>query len=139
MHHVLRAAALGGCLLLAREATAATLFDDLGQGSGVARIVDDAFAAWQADPRISGTFENTNPERIKRMLKEQFCQLTGGGCLYHGRSMREAHEALHLDNRQFNALVEGLQHAMDDQDVPFRIQNRLLALLAPMQRDVVTR
>lgn len=139
MHHILRAAILGCGLLLARQAMAATLFDDLGQGPGVARIVDEAFAAWQADPRISRTFENSNPERTKRMLKEQFCQLTGGGCSYHGRNMREAHEALNLDNRQFNALVEGLQHAMDDQDVSFRTQNRLLALLAPMQRDVVTR
>ena len=139
MHRILRAAAVGCCLLLTRGATAATLFDDLGQGPGVGRIVDDAFAAWRADPRVARTFENTNPERTKRMLKEQFCQLTGGGCTYHGRSMREAHEALNLDNRQFNALVEGLQHAMDDQDVPFRTQNRLLAILAPMQRDVVTR
>jgi hemoglobin len=50
-----------------------------------------------------------------------------------------AHKGLHLDEAQFNALVEGLQAAMDDCDVPFRTQNRLLAVLAPMERDVVTR
>jgi hypothetical protein len=28
---------------------------------------------------------------------------------------------------------------MDDKDVPYATQNRLLALLAPMKRDIVTR
>ena len=37
------------------------------------------------------------------------------------------------------ALVEGLQDGMDSAGVPFRTQNRLLVLLAPMKRDIVTR
>ena len=132
-------AAVAACLLVASAAHAASLFDDLGQQPGLTRIVDSATAAWLADPRISATFDNTNISRFKRLLSEQLCQLTGGGCAYHGRSMREAHEALNLNNRQFNALVEGLQQGMDRQDVPFRTQNRLLALLAPIQHDVVSR
>ena len=88
---------------------------------------------------MAPTFENTNVGRFKRLLADQLCQLTGGGCAYHGRTMRESHEALNLNTRQFNAVVEGLQHAMDQQDIPFHTQNRLLALLAPMQRDVVSR
>ena len=38
----------------------------------------------------------------------------------------------------FNALVEVLQAAMDAQGIPYAAQNRLLALLAPMHRDVIT-
>ena len=41
-------------------------------------------------------------------------------------------EALH------DALVEVLQQSMAAQGVPFRAQNRLLAKLAPMHRDVIT-
>jgi hemoglobin len=37
----------------------------------------------------------------------------------------------------FNALVEVLQVSMDARGIPFRHQNQLLALLAPMHRDVV--
>ena len=37
-----------------------------------------------------------------------------------------------------HALAEDLQHAMDDQGVAFRAQNQLLALLAPMHRDIIT-
>jgi hemoglobin len=53
--------------------------------------------------------------------------------------MYHAHKGLHLDTAQFDALVEDLELAMDKYDIPFRTQNRLLAILAPMERDVVTR
>jgi hemoglobin len=35
--------------------------------------------------------------------------------------------------------VEDLQRGMDTAGIPFRVQNRLLARLAPMHQDVVTR
>ena len=37
----------------------------------------------------------------------------------------------------FFALVESLQKAMDKQNVPFSAQSKLLAILAPMHRDIV--
>ena len=40
---------------------------------------------------------------------------------------------------EFNALVELLQDAMTREGVTFSAQNRLLAKLAPMKRDAVTR
>ena len=53
--------------------------------------------------------------------------------------MDESHRKFGITNGDFNALVEDLQTAMNHADVPFGTQNRLLALLAPMQRDIVTR
>ena len=40
---------------------------------------------------------------------------------------------------QFNALAEDLQVAMERTGVPPRFQNKLMARLAPMQRDIVTK
>jgi hemoglobin len=37
---------------------------------------------------------------------------------------------------QFNALAEDLQFVMDAANVPFRAQNKLLAKLAPMLKDM---
>jgi hemoglobin len=53
--------------------------------------------------------------------------------------MAATHKGLHLHNADFNAVVEDLQKAMDALSIPFPTQNRLLARLAPMQRDIVTR
>ncbi len=115
------------------------LYRGFGERDGIARIVDDATARWVADDRIKDTFDDINLDRFKRQLTDQLCELLGGPCHYKGRDMYHAHKGLHLDNAQFNALVEDLQSAMDASGIPFRTQNRLLVILAPMQHDVVTR
>jgi hemoglobin len=115
------------------------LYHDLGERPGIAKIVDDATANFLADDRIKATFDNTNMDRFKGLLTDQLCVVAGGPCVYKGRTMHDAHKGLHLTDRDFNALVEDLQKGMDKAGIPFPTQNRLLARLAPMHRDVVTR
>jgi hemoglobin len=116
-----------------------TLYRDLGGRATLERIVDGAVAMWVTDARIAQTFDNLNLDRFKRRLTDQLCELAGGPCRYTGRNMYLTHKGLHLDIVEFNALVEDLQDAMNQVRVPFRTQNRLLAILAPMKRDIVTR
>jgi hemoglobin len=126
--------------LLAGAASADdSLYKALGERQGLVRIVDNLLEIALADERIKHTFDNTNIDRLKGHLVDQFCMLSGGPCTYRGRDMKKSHAALHLTNLNFNALVEDLQIAMDRENVPFGTQNELLGLLAPMQRDVVTR
>ena len=106
---------------------------------GIARIVDHLIAGIQADERIEGIFRASDWPRLRRTLIEQFCYILGGPCDYTGRSMAAVHEDHGITTREFNALVENLQDAMDVEGVPFRMQNRLLARLAPMHDEVVTR
>jgi len=116
-----------------------TLFADLGGKPGINLIVTKATANFLADKRIAATFDQTNMVRFKAKLAEQLCAVSDGPCKYTGHSMAAAHKGLHLTNADFDALVEDLQNALDAAGVPFRVQNRLLARLAPMQKDVVTR
>lgn len=57
---------------------------------------------------------------------------------YDGRSMQAAHAGAGVNTAHFHALAEALQTAMNKHKVPFAAQNRLLAALAPMHRDVIT-
>ena len=107
--------------------------------AGISRIVDDLLSRSQADPRIADIFKAHDLVRLRRTLIEQFCYLLGGGCAYTGRDMRAAHKDLGIQQADMAALVEDLQAAMRDERVPFGAQNRLLAKLAPMRRDVVER
>lgn len=120
-------------------ARADTLFEALGGMAGITRIVDRMVELGLADPRIADSFDNTNIERLKGLIARQFCVLSGGPCEPRRRSMYAAHAHLGLTAFHFNALVEDLQQAMDEQGIPFRTQNRLLAILAPMYREIVTR
>lgn len=107
--------------------------------AGVDRIVDELVDKSLTDPRISEIFKAHDMVRLRRTLKEQFCYILNGGCDYSGRTMAAAHKDMGLQNTDFNALVEHLQIAMDREGVPFRLQNRFLAKLAPLQRTTVER
>jgi hemoglobin len=107
--------------------------------AGVGRVVDGMVDRVVKDPRTADIFRETDLVRTRRTLKEQFCFLLGGPCAYTGRDMKSSHADHGITTAEFNALVENLQASMDAEGVPFAMQNRLLARLAPMKRDVVVR
>ena len=106
---------------------------------GIDRMTDDFVDRLVADPRIGARFRNANLVRLRLELKHQFCYVAGGPCTYDGKTMTAAHAGMNLTNRDFNALVEDLQHAMDKERVPFTAQNQFLAKFAPMQHPIVTK
>lgn len=135
---VLAAMAIAAWSIADRAHADDLLYRAFGERDGFVKIVDDATDRWLADDRIKDTFDNLNIPRFKDRLVDQLCELTGGPCHYKGRNMYLSHKGLHLDTIQFNALVEGLQLAMEKYQIPFRTQNKLLVFLAPMERDIVT-
>jgi hemoglobin len=110
-----------------------------GGREGIARIAVRTVELSEADPRIAAIFKAHDTVRLKRTLAEQLCYLLGAGCDYTGRDMRSSHAEMGLTKVDMNALVENLQGAMREARVPFSAQNRLLAKLAPMSREIVTR
>lgn len=131
------------CCVLAACATKTpgddALYNQLGGETGINLIVDDLLFLSTRDRRIGEFFDGVDLERLHGLLSEQVCALSGGPCLYSGETMAESHRGMGVDEAAFNALVENLVDAMEAQSVPVAAQNRLLALLAPMQRDIVAR
>jgi len=114
-------------------------FQGLGGKPGIKKIVDVLIPLVLADPRIKDSFKDIDMKNLSMRLEEQFCALSGGPCVYGGKDMVEIHDGLNITNAQFNALAEDLQLAMDQVGVPSRVQNKLVAKLAPMQRGIVTK
>ena len=113
------------------------LFRDLGGQAGIDRIVGDFVPRLVSDARMGEFFKRANQDHLRQMLGELICRTSGGGCVYTGLSMKQAHQDIDVSKGDFNALVEVLQASMDAQGVSFATQNRLLARLAPLHRDVV--
>ena len=114
-------------------------YQGLGGKPGIKKIVDTLVPLILADPRIKESFKDIDMKNLSMRLEEQFCALSGGPCTYQGKDMVEIHDGLNVTNAQFNALTEDLQIAMDKVGVPSRVQNKLVARLAPMQRGIVTK
>ena len=115
------------------------VFKDFGEVAGLTALMDDFMVQLLADARMRPFFENADQKVIKAHLVEQFCVILGGPCTYTGRDMKSSHKGLDIGRSQFNALVENLQVAMDKRGISFRAQNKLLAKLAPMHREIETR
>lgn len=141
MPSTLKAFGLALALLLAACATPPTaqpkLYDQMGGKGGIETIVDNFLNNLASDTRIAHFFATTDISHFRSMLIQQFCDLSGGPCTYGGKNMYDAHDKLHISDADFNALVEDLQKAMDDAQVPRDAQNRFLTLLVPMQKDSV--
>ncbi len=114
------------------------LYKAFGEKSGLVTLMDDFMVRLLADPRTGPHFKPSNQERVKEQLVDQLCSLAGGPCVYKGADMKSAHANLDIKKSDFNALVEVLQQSMDAKGIPFRTQNQMLALLAPMHRDAIT-
>ena len=51
--------------------------------------------------------------------------------------MKTTHAGMRIMSDEFNALVQDLAAALDRFNVPLQEKNELLALLAPMKKDIV--
>ncbi|MFG5406897.1 group 1 truncated hemoglobin [Piscinibacter sakaiensis] len=109
----------------------------LGGPAGIDGIVEGMLQRALSDPRLLPFFGDADLPNLRTQLKAQFCRLSGGPCVYEGANMRKAHAGLDLRAADFNALVEVLQDTMAARGIPFAVQNRFLAQLAPFHRDVV--
>lgn len=115
-----------------------SLYERLGGKPAIKAVIDDFVANVAADARINGQFAQTDIARLKRLLVEQVCAVSGGPCQYTGRDMKSAHAHLKITAADFNALVEDLTRTLDKFKVPDQEKGELMSLLGPMQRDIVT-
>jgi hemoglobin len=126
-------------------------YQGLGGKEGIKKIVDTFIPLVLADPRIKDSFTDFDMQQLNVRLQEQFCEFAGGPCKYTGkyrdktmdgvgtvRDMATVHQDLKITNAMFNALTEDLQIAMEQNNVPNSVANKLIAKLAPMQRAIVT-
>ncbi len=134
-----RGAVLITLLLLVGTATAsqAPLYDRLGGAPGVAAIADTLIDRVSADPKLGRSFKDSKLERIKKLLAEQICDLSGGPCRYSGDSMKEVHAGHHISEAEFYGMVADLRAVLKERHVDQGAANELLRLLAPIKRDVV--
>ena len=114
-----------------------SLYRQLGGQDGLVRLMDDFMVRLLANPRMQPFFKDVNQAQVKAELVTQFCEVSGGPCKRSGPNMKQVHDGQDITKANFNALVEVLQQAMDARGIPFGAQNRLLAQLAPMHRDIV--
>jgi hemoglobin len=114
-----------------------TLYEQIGGEAKMRAIAEEFTRVLLADPRTNFTFAETDLEKFTQLFFEQISEVTGGPVKYTGRTMKESHDHLNITHAQFNALVEDLYIAFERNGVPYRLQNKVMAIFAPMERDII--
>lgn len=128
---------LAGLSLAGAARAESTLFEDLGGRERISAFTADLVERIKVDPRIAHFFVETDMDRLRARLTDYICHVAGETRRYRGANQRNAHAGLGIHEADFNVLVEDLEASMDAADIPFGTQARLLAVLAPIERQTV--
>jgi hemoglobin len=117
-----------------------TLYKRLGGYDAIAAVVDDFIGRLGADaqftPFLAGHSQDTL-KKLRQHVVELVCQATGGPCVYMGRDMKTAHAGLGINKRQWEASVGHLVASLDKFKVPKKEKEELLAIVAPLEKEIV--
>jgi hemoglobin len=114
-----------------------SLYERLGGIKAITAVVENFRDRVGADNRINQKFARSDLGRLSKMLVDQVCEAAGGPCRYTGRSMKEAHAGMKVTSGEFDALVADLVATLDQFKVGKKEQGEILAVLGPLEPDIV--
>lgn len=125
--------------LAACASTTSSVYEQLGGKSAVNRIVENFVIEIENDPIILSYFQGADIDRFVEKFSEQICHRTGGPCEYSGDTMSQVHAGMQITESDFNRTVDLLINAMNNASIPYPLQNKVLAVLAPTRNDMLYR
>jgi hemoglobin len=118
------------------ENSDSSLYQKLGGQETIELITKNLLVRLFEDDRISFLFKDADKIDLHEKIVDQICMETGGPCQYEGLDMVETHGGFEIKYSEFDAFVEDFILALEDAEVPFRLQNQVLAIFAPMRDDI---
>jgi hemoglobin len=120
--------------------SAASLYERLGGHRALAAAIDDFLAGLDTDPTLARFFvghSRDSRQRIRQLMLDQLCALTGGPCLYRGRSMRTAHAGLGIREDDWLLTLSHFGSSLEKVGVGAREKEETLAALARLKDEIV--
>ncbi len=124
-----------------------SLYARLGGLAGISMVVDTFVDRLASDPVIGSnprTVQALTSGRItaaglKYLLTEQVAMATGGKIAYTGRSMKESHAKLGIEEKEWAASAAIFKKVLDDYKVPEREQGELFSIIGSTKKDIVAK
>jgi hemoglobin len=142
--HVLFAFAMT-CLLFtslanAQAKTEKTLYQRLGGYDAIAAVTDEFLGRLLTDQMFVRFFSGHSSDskgHLRQLIVEQLCMVTGGPCVYSGRTMKASHGGLGITEVEWNAAVRHLISSLEKFSVPKKEEDEFLALASTLKSDIV--
>ncbi len=134
------AALLIGAAGVAAQAKPDSLYKRLGGYDALAAVTDDFIGRLASDKQLGKFFVGHSKDslgHIRQLIVDQLCNVTGGPCLYIGRSMKAAHEGLGITDADWDLSVKHLVATLDKFKVPKKEKDEVLAAVSTLKADIV--
>ncbi|KPM83777.1 group I truncated hemoglobin [Pseudoalteromonas lipolytica] len=114
-----------------------TLYQQLNGKQGVEKLVESFINQIGHDEQILAYFKQSNVAHFRQGFITHLCSVTDGPCEYKGDNMVDIHTGMNISKKDFNRVVELLINAMDEQQIPQTVQNKILSRLAPLRPEII--
>jgi len=127
----------------AAEPATKPLYDRLGGVYSIAAVVDDFIErllvnqVLNANPAIKEARARVPKAGLKFHVTTLVCEVTGGPCKYIGRTMKESHTKLNINEAQWEAMVADFRKTLDKFNVPAPEQQELITIVGGTKKDIV--
>ena len=118
---------------------APTLYKRLGGYDAVAAVTDDFLGRLAADPNFARFFTGHSTDSMKKLRQlvvDQLCALTGGPCVYIGRDMKTTHAGLGITEKDWDTSVKYLVATLDKLSVPAKEKDEVLGAVSSLKKDI---
>lgn len=117
--------------------TKLSTYEQLGGQPKIEEIVDNFISEIEFNPIMFEYFKDSDIERFREKLIEHICFITGGACTYTGDDMVQVHSGMNINESDFNLGVDLFINSMNKANIPHRVQNKLLADVAPTRKHII--
>ena len=117
-----------------------SLYKRLGGYDAIAAVTDDFIGRLATDKDLSRFFvasSDDTKQKIRQHIVDQLCYVTGGPCIYTGRSMKDAHKGMKISENDWTITVRLLIESLNKFKVPQKEQNDFLAIVSSVKKDIV--
>jgi hemoglobin len=133
-------ASWGALPVAAQEKTEKSLYERLGGYNAIAAVVDEFIMQLGNDKQLQRFLvglSDDSKKKLRQHVLNQFCQATGGPCLYTGREMRTAHTGLKITEADWDIGAKALVAALDKYKVPQKEKDEVVAFVTSFKKDIV--
>lgn len=122
------------------QAQERSLYQRLGGYDAIAAVTDDFLARLTTEPQLTRFFTGLgvdSQKRLRQHLVNQLCEMSGGPCIYTGRSMKATHAGLGITGRDWEAGVKQLIATLDKFRVPDKEKQEVLSAVSSLKPEIV--
>lgn len=128
------------CVFAGRSSAQETLYKRLGGYDAIAAVTDDFIGRLATDKTLSRFFvasSDDSKKKIRQHIVDQLCNVTGGPCIYIGRTMKDAHQGMKITENDWTITVQLLIATLNKFNVPQKEQSEFLAIVSSVKKDIV--